>query len=116
MKYKISFKRGPHGFLMIELPQEIELFADFIEQIALDEEANKFIDIIDKVKDGMYEDYEVYFNAPTVLIKPDFTTVSNEFLIEPPFEQTIETEEFRKLILIWKEKLPERSINKDGLH
>ncbi len=59
MKYQISFKRGPHGFLMIELPMEIELFSDFIEQIALDEEANKFIDIIDKVKD---EDYEVFFN------------------------------------------------------
>ena len=105
MKYPYSFKRGPHGFLMIELPKEIELFSDFIEQIALEEEADEFIDIIDKVIDGTHDEYEIFFNAPTVTIKPDFTTVFNEFLIDPPFEQTIETKEFRKLILIWKESL-----------
>ncbi len=61
LKYSYFFKRGPHGFLMIELPKEIELFSDFIEQIALEERADEFIDIIDKVIDGTHDEYEIFF-------------------------------------------------------
>lgn len=114
LNYEVSFKRGPHGFLMIELPKEIEMFADFIEQIALEEEVNEIIEIIDKVTEGTYKEYEIFFNAPTIFIKPDITTITNEFLIEPPFEQKIETENFKNLILLWKNKLYERIPKEDN--
>ncbi|MBT2217982.1 tRNA-Val4 [Virgibacillus dakarensis] len=105
MKYSYQFKEGPYSHLQILLPEEITLFSDFIELITTPERADEFIGIIDNVLDRTYEDYEITYNAPSVFIQPDITTVSNEFLIEPPFKQNMETKEFRELILIWRDKL-----------
>lgn len=112
MKYYYSFTRTPSGRLLIKLPKKVELFSDFIEIIPTEERADEFIKIIDEVQEGKHKEYEIFYNAPTVLIKPDITTVSlADILDDPPPHQTMETEEFRKLILIWKEKLPERFID-----
>lgn len=50
-----------------------------------------------------------------MLIKPEITSVSLSDILDEdaPTDQYIETDEFRKLILIWKEKLPERFIDGD---
>lgn len=112
MKYSYFFTRTPSGRLLIKLPKDVELFSDFIELISTEEDVKKIIETIDQVINGTYSEYELFLDAPTVLIKPDITTVSlADILDDPPPDQTMETEEFRKLILIWKEKLPERFID-----
>ncbi len=46
-----------------------------------------------------------FFNAPTVVIGPHITSVSlADILDEPPPDEYMETDEFRKLILVWKER------------
>lgn len=109
----MTFERNYLGRLVPKLPKEVTLFSDFIELIATSKEVDEYIEIIDKVLDGTYEDYEITLDAPSVFIQTNVTTASNEFLNEPPFEQTIETEEFKKLILIWKNKLPERFLDRE---
>lgn len=102
---------------MIKLPEKVALFSNFIELIATKERADEFIDVVDQVMDGTHDEYEIFFNAPTVVIKPDITSVSlADILDNPPPEQYMETEEFRKLIIIWKEKLPIRYIDEDEVH
>ncbi len=116
-KYHYSFTYSPDGMLLLKLPKEIRLFSHFIELIATEERADEFIKNIDEVQKGKHEEYEIFYNASTVLIKPNITSVSlADILDEPPPDQYIETDEFRKLILIWKEKLPVRFINKDDVH
>ena len=117
MKYSYLFERDSFGFLMIKLPKKIELFSHFIEEIVTEEDVNLLIDLIDKIVAGTYKEKEVTFDSPTVLIQPDITSVSlSDILDNPPPDQYIETDEFRKLILIWQEKSPVRFINKDDVH
>lgn len=117
MSYSYSFTRTPSGRLLIKLPEEVALFSDFIELIATEERADEFISIVDQVMNGTHDEYEIFYNAPTVVIKPDVTSVSlADILDNPPPEQYMETEEFRKLILVWKEMLPVRFINEDEMH
>src|SRR5699024_3817568 len=117
MKYSYSFSYSYYGSLLLELPKKIELFANFIELIATEDEVNEFIQIIDEVKAGKHDEYEIFFNAPTVLIRPEITSVSlSDILDDPPPDQYIETDEFRELILIWKDKLPIRYIAEDPKH
>ena len=117
MKYSYSFSYSYYGSLLLELPKKIELFANFIELIATEERADEFIQIIDEVKEGKHDEYEIFFNAPTVLIRPEITKVTlSEVLDDPPPDQYIETDQFRELILIWKEKLPIRFIDEDPKH
>lgn len=115
MMHKYTFYRDQLDSLRIQLPERIDMFSDFIGQIATEERANQFIQIIDEVKKGIHEEYEIFYNAPTVLIKPEITSVSLSDILDEdaPTDQYIETDEFRKLILIWKEKLPERFIDGD---
>src|SRR5699024_10638046 len=114
MKYSYSFSYSYYGSLLLELPKKIGLFANFIELIATEDEVNEFIQIIDEVKAGKHDEYEIFFNAPTVLIRPEITSVSlSDILDDPPPDQYIETDEFRELILIWKDKLPIRYIDED---
>src|SRR5690625_4088039 len=97
---------------MIKLPKKIELFSHFIEEIVTEEDVNILIDLIDKIVAGTYKEKEVTFDGPTVLIQQDITSVSlSDILDTPPPDQYIETDEFRKLILIWQEKLPVRFID-----
>ncbi len=112
MKYSYFFERDSFGFLMIKLPKEIELFSHFIEEIVTEDDVNILIDLIDKIVTGTYKENEIAFDGPTILIKPDITTVTfADILDEPPPDQYIETGEFRKLILIWQEKLSVRFID-----
>ncbi|MED0869174.1 tRNA-Val4 [Bacillus spizizenii] len=106
MKYSYKFKEDPFGDLGIVLPEEISIFSDFIENIATEEQANEYIDYIEKVSEGIYEDFEIELNATSVLIKKDVTIVENSFRIEEP-ENSIETDQFRELLLIWRDKIPD---------
>src|SRR5699024_2223616 len=117
-KYKYKFYRDALDSLRIKLPEQIDMFSHFIGQIATEDEVNEFIQIIDEVKEGKHEEYEIFFNAPTDLIRPEITSVSLSDILDEdaPPDRYIETDQFRKLILIWKEKLPIRSIDKDTKH
>src|SRR5699024_7590623 len=117
VRYKYKFYRDPLDSLRIKLPEQIDMFSDFIEQIATEDRADEFIQIIDEVKEGKHDEYEIFFNAPTVLIRPEITSVSlSDILDDPPPDQYIETDQFRELILIWKDKLPVRFVDKDTKH
>src|SRR5699024_6790887 len=114
MSYSCKFTRSPSGRLLLKLPKEIDTFADFIELIATEDEVNEYIQIIDAVKEGKHKQIQILLDAPMVTIKPKLTSVTlSEILDDPPPDQYIETDEFRKLILIWKEKLPERFLEID---
>ncbi|MED0587411.1 tRNA-Val4 [Bacillus subtilis] len=97
MKYPYKFEEDPFGDLGIVLPEEISIFSDFIENIATEEQTNEYIDYIEKISEGIYEDFEIELNATNVLIKKDVTIVEN----------SIETDQFRELLLIWRDKIPD---------
>src|SRR5699024_5359703 len=98
-------------------PKEISIFANFIQLIATEDLANEVIEAIDSVQKGYKDEEEIMINAPTVLIRPEITSVSlSDILDDPPPDQYIETDQFRELILIWKEKIPVRFIDKDTKH
>ena len=116
MKYPYYFEYVGRT-LIPRLPKEISIFANFIQLIATEDRADEFIQIIDEVRAGKHDEYEIFFNAPTVLIRPEITSVSlSDILDTPPPDQYIETDQFRELILIWKEKLPVRFIDNDTIH
>jgi len=102
-----EFKKDPFGDIGIVLPEEISLFSDFIENIATEEQADEYMEYIKKVLDGTYQDFVIELNATSVFIKKDVTIVENNFRIEEPFENTIETEQFIELLLVWREKISE---------
>src|SRR5699024_2138447 len=82
------------------------MFSDFIELIATEDEVNEFIQIIDEVKGGKHDQYEILFDAPMVTIQPEITKVTlSEVLDDPPPDQYIETDQFREMKLIRKEKI-----------
>jgi hypothetical protein len=91
MKYSYEFKQDPFVDLGIILPEEICLFTDFIENIATVDQVDEYIDYIEKVLNGTYEDFQIELNATSVLIKKDVTIVENLFRNEGPYENSIET-------------------------
>ncbi|MFO6495534.1 MULTISPECIES: hypothetical protein [Bacillus] len=105
MKYLYDFKRDPFGYLRISLPKEINIFSDFLEDIPTPEEADEYLEDLENVLNGTYEDFEIQLNATSVFMKKDVTIAEHFFRYEPPFKNTIETEEFKKLLLIWREKI-----------
>src|SRR5699024_1124891 len=116
-RYPFNFERDSLGYLMLKLPSKIRLFSHFIELFATGDSADEFIQIIDEVRAGKHDEYEIFYNAPTVLIRPEITSVSlSDILDDPPPDQDIETDQFRELILIWKEKIPVRFIDEDTKH
>jgi len=116
MKYLYYFEYVGRR-LILRLPKEIGVFANFIQLIATEDEVNEFIQIIDGVKKGKHDQYEILLDAPMVKIQPEITSVTlSEVLDNPPPDQYIETDQFRELILIWKEKIPVRFIDKDTKH
>ena len=116
-KYPFNFERDSFGYLVLKLPSEIRLFSHFIELIATEDLANEVLETIDAVQQGETDEEELMINAPTVLIKPEITSVSlSDILDDPPPDQYIETDEFRELVVIWKEKLPIRSIDNNTKH
>lgn len=105
MRYSYEFKKDPFGDIGIVLPKEISLFSDFIENIATEEQVDEYIGYIKKVTEGVYEDFEIELNATSIFIKKDITRVINNYRIEEPYENRIETEQFIELLLIWREKI-----------
>ena len=117
IRYSVNFERDSFGYLILKLPSKIRLFSHFIELIATEDRADEFIQIIDEVREGKHDEYEIFYNAPTVLIRPEITSVSlSDILDDPPPDQYIETDQFRELILIWKEKIPVRFIDENTKH
>ncbi|MGM9928564.1 MAG: tRNA-Val4 [Bacillus sp. (in: firmicutes)] len=105
MKYSYEFKKDPFGITRIVLPEKINIFSDFIEDISTEEEADEYIGYVKKVLEGVYEDFEITLNATGVNIKKDLTIAEHHYRFDEPFENTIETEEFLELMLIWREKI-----------
>jgi hypothetical protein len=108
MKYAYEFYRDHLEILRIKLPGEIELFADFIEDISTEQKADEYITKVENVLNGLYQDFEIHLNATSVLIKKDMTVLEHLFTYEEPYENEMETEEFKELMIIWKSKIPER--------
>src|SRR5699024_433980 len=118
MRYKYKFYRDPLDSLRMKLPEQIDMFSDFIEQIATDDLANEVIEAIDSVQKGDKDEEEIMINAPSFLIRPEITSVTLSDILDEdaPTDQYIETDQFREVILIWKEKLPVRFIDNDTKH
>src|SRR5699024_12213133 len=75
------------------------------------------IEAIDSVQKGDKDEEEIMINAPSVLIRPEITSVTlSDVLDNPPPDQYIETDEFRELVVIWKEKIPVRFMDKVRKH
>ncbi|KWW21737.1 tRNA-Val4 [Peribacillus simplex] len=114
MKYSYEFYRDHLEMLRIKLPGEIELFADFIEDISIEQKADEYITKVENVLNGLYQDFEIQLNATSVLIKKDMTVLEHFYTYEEPYENEMETEEFKELMLIWKSKIPERFKKKEN--
>ncbi|WP_339200744.1 tRNA-Val4 [Peribacillus sp. FSL P2-0133] len=108
MKYAYEFYRDHLEMLRIKLPGEIELFADFIEDISTEQKAGEYIKVVENVLNGLYQDFEIQLNATSVLIKKDMTVLEHLFTYEESYENEMKTEQFKELMLIWKNKIPER--------
>src|SRR5699024_2193677 len=116
MKYPYYFEYVGRS-LILRLSKEIDIVAHVIEHIATDDLANEVIEAIESVQKGDKDEEEIMMNAPSVLIRPEITSVTlSEVLDNPPPDQYIETDEFRELVVIWKEKIPVRFIDKDTKH
>ncbi|MCZ6914340.1 MAG: hypothetical protein O7C59_07785 [Rickettsia endosymbiont of Ixodes persulcatus] len=96
------------GYLRIILSQEINLFSDFIEDITFESEVDEYIDVVQRVIEGEYDEFEIEGNATSVLIRKDTTVLHHFYIFEKPNENQMETEQFKELLLIWREKIPER--------
>ncbi|MGP1910116.1 tRNA-Val4 [Metabacillus sp. JX24] len=107
MRYAYEFRKDPFGDSGIVLPEEISIFTDFIENIATEEQVDEYIAYTEKVLDGTYDEFEIELNATSVLIKNDVSVVKNNFRIEGPNENSIETDQFIQLLLVWRKKIPE---------
>src|SRR5699024_8095367 len=113
MRYSYYFEYIGRS-LVLRLPKEINMISEFIGPSATEDLANEVRETIDVVQQGETDEEELMINAPTVLSKPEITSVSlADILDDPPPDQYIETDEFRELVLIWKEKLPERFLDED---
>lgn len=107
MEYSFEFKRDPLGYLRIVLPTELEYFSDFIEDIVSVNEADEYLKIIQEVLDGTSEGYEIQLNTTIAYIKKDKTVVKHLYT-ESEDKSSMETEKFKNLMLVWRDKIPQR--------
>src|SRR5699024_12714040 len=92
--------------LTLRLPKDIEMFSEYIGQIATDDLANEVIEAIDSVQNGDKDEVEIMINVLSVLIRPEITSVTLSDILDNLMpHQYIESVQFRELILIWKEKI-----------
>lgn len=84
MEYSYEFKEDQFGNLAIILPEEISIFADFIQDISTTEEVDEYLGYIQNVIDGEYVNFEITLNATSVIIKKNETTVEHHYRIEEP--------------------------------
>src|SRR5699024_10021220 len=116
MKYPYYFEYAGRA-LIHRLPKEMDMYSQCSEVSGTEDEVNECIQIIDEVKEGKDDQYEIVFDAPMVTIQPEITKVTlSEVLDDPPPDQYTEPDQFRELILISKEKLPVRFIDEDIKH
>ncbi|OMP27476.1 tRNA-Val4 [Bacillus sp. I-2] len=99
MEYSYEFKEDQFGNLAIILPEEISIFADFIQDISTTEEVDEYLGYIQNVIDGEYVNFEITLNATSVIIKKMKQQLN--IIIG------LKNQEFIELLLIWKEKIPE---------
>src|SRR5699024_6565722 len=118
IKSKYKFYKDPLDSLRIKLQVQIDMFYHFIGQIATNDLANEIIEQINSVQKGNKDEEEIMISAPSVLIRPEITSVSLSDILDEdaPQDQYIETDQFRELILIWKEKIPVRFIDNSTKH
>ncbi|MGK9265386.1 tRNA-Val4 [Bacillus inaquosorum] len=108
MEYSFQFKRDPLGYLRVVLPTELEYFSDFIEDIVSLDEADEYLKIIQEVLDGSSEEYEIQLNTTIAYIKKDTTVVEHLYTESENDKSSMETEKFKNLMLVWRDKIPER--------
>ncbi|MBO1626082.1 hypothetical protein [Bacillus arachidis] len=104
MKYTYEFYRDGLGGLRIRLPKEVSIISHFLEDI-LDDEADEYIQILDDVVDKKFLQYEIEGNVTAVYIEPNYTSAINFFMSPPNNQYKIETSEFRKLLVLWRDKV-----------
>ncbi|KXJ35924.1 tRNA-Val4 [Bacillus spizizenii] len=108
MEYSFKFKRDPLGYLRIVLPTELEYFSDFIENIVSVEEADEYLNIVQEVLDRFSQEYEIQLNTTIAYIKKDKTVVEHLYTESENDKSSMETEKFKNLMLVWRDKIPER--------
>ncbi|MFL6977283.1 tRNA-Val4 [Bacillus inaquosorum] len=108
MEYSFEFKRDSLGYLRVVLPTELEYFSDFIEDIVSVDEADEYLKIIQEVLDGSSEEYEIQLNTTIAYIKKDLTVVEHLYTESENDKSSMETEKFKNLMLVWRDKIPER--------
>ncbi|MCY8996337.1 tRNA-Val4 [Bacillus inaquosorum] len=108
MEYSFEFKRDPLGHLRVVLPTELEYFSDFIENIVSVEEADEYLNIVQEVLDGSSQEYEIQLNTTIAYIKKDKTVVEHLYTESENDKSSMETEKFKNLMLVWRDKIPER--------
>ena len=86
MSYSYEFKNDSFGITRIVLPEKINIFADFIEDISTEKEADEYIGYVQKVLKGSFEDYEITLNATSVHVKKDLTIAEQHYRSEEPFD------------------------------
>ncbi len=104
MKYTYEFCRDGLGGLRIRLPKGISIISHFLEDIS-DDEADEYIQILDDVVDKKFLQYEIEGNVAAVYIEPNYTSAINFFMNPPNNQCKIETSEFRKLLVLWRDKV-----------
>lgn len=104
MKYTYEFYRDGLGGLRIRLPKGISIISHFLEDI-LDDEVDEYIQILDNIVDKKFPQYEIEGNVAAVYIEPNYTSAINFFMSPPNNQCKIETPEFRKLLVLWRDKV-----------
>ncbi|KUP33861.1 tRNA-Val4 [Bacillus halotolerans] len=113
MEYSFEFKRDPLGYLRIVFPTELEYFSDYIEDIVSLDEADEYLKIIQEVLDGTSEEYEIQLNTTIAYIKKDTTVVEHLYTESENDKSSMETEKFKNLMLVWRDKIPQRYKSND---
>lgn len=86
----------------------LEYFSDFIEDIVSVSEANEYLKLIQKVLDGSIEEYEILLNTTIAYIKEDQTVIEHLYTKSENDRSSLEIEKFKVLILVWRDKIPQR--------
>ncbi|EIT84094.1 hypothetical protein A374_16969 [Fictibacillus macauensis ZFHKF-1] len=107
MKYPYKITRDPIGDLTIKLPKELDIFEDFVGVIYTVKGALRIVECIDKVINGEHEHFEYSINGISVDIRKEETVAYNPYNEELGlhYEDTMETDQFRELVLIWKDEV-----------
>src|SRR5690625_266063 len=99
--------KDPGWSTFMELPDHVWHFGAFISELSDIEIADRILKYVDDVLSGKEDEIDFTINAPSVIIRPKISQAYNDFSSDPDEIQEMETEEFRKLVVVWKEKLIE---------